>query len=227
MRYGGADTDSTVPVVADAWVHAMVVRPFGATGPGGGSILYIDGVAVAADAGGYDGADEASLVVGANTSAVFEEVGTMEFFQGVVDDLAMFVLGSNASADFGTFQLGEDNEFVAGTLTGVAGDVNQDGVLDDGDVDALITGWRSENLVNGVRVGDINTLGAGDLNFDGTTNLADVHALHTALLSATGAGFDFARLNGLGVPEPSSLALAALFVGGAMGWSAKRRRASI
>ena len=124
----------------------------------------------------------------------------------------------------GTFNLGEDNDYVASILTGVDGDVNQDGVLNNGDVDALIAGWRSENVVNGVRAGDINTLGKGDLNFDGVTNLADVFELHTALVAATGAGFDFSLLNGLAVPEPSSLALFGTMAAAFAGWSVKKRR---
>jgi hypothetical protein len=87
------------------------------------------------------------------------------------------------------------------------------------DVNALITGWQKEKTVNGVRVGDINTIRDGDLNFDGITDIADAYLLHQGLLAATGAGLDFSLLP---TPEPSGLALAALALAG--GAAARRRR---
>ena len=208
LRYAGDDFDSNIPVTFDQWHHVMVVRPFG---PGNGARMYVDGVAVAAAPGGYDGGNVEDLVIGSNTSLDVDgnfAGGTAEFFNGVVDDLTMFVLGDNSDSDlnppgqnYGSFVVETDNQFIAGSLTGVAGDVNQDGVLDSGDVDDFVAGWNSRNLVNDIQLGDLTTLASGDLNFDGLTDLQDAVILDNALL-AQGAGLNLALL-----PEPATLTL--------------------
>ncbi|MCA9185723.1 MAG: hypothetical protein KDA99_08890, partial [Planctomycetales bacterium] len=48
------------------------------------------------------------------------------------------------------------------------------------DVSAFVAGWRHENLVNGVRAGDLSTRSLGDLNMDGITNLQDWTILNVA-----------------------------------------------
>jgi hypothetical protein len=101
-------------------------------------------------------------------------------FSGTLDDLTMFVAGKTVDGvDYGTFNFGTDNGYATqsialGGLTGKAGDVNQDNALTPTDVTAFVAGWaQPPNLVNGVQVGDIDTILNGDLNFDGATNLVD------------------------------------------------------
>jgi hypothetical protein len=216
MRYNEGTTNSGVEVEYDQWAHVMVVRPFGTTAPNGGSILYLNGVAIAAAAGDYGAAPSATetdLRVGGSLGAA-----PTQFFKGTVDNLEMFVLGRTASGlDRGTFNFPTDNDFAASVLTGVAGDVNQDGALNAADVTAFVAGWKSENRVNNVRVGDINTIRDGDLNFDGITNLRDVAILRSAQAAA---GLPALDLNSLGVPEPSTLAVTVSLVALAL----RRRR---
>jgi len=216
MRYANQDFDSTLAVVPGTWYHVMVVRPAGSAGD---ARMYVDGVAVAAAPGGYDGADTADLVVGSNTAGDDGGVsggegftgGTEEFFSGIVDDMTMFVIGDNSSdvgpppgQDYGEFNFASDNGFAAFTLSGVAGDVDNNGVLEAADRDAFITGWMRENLVNNVRVGDLNTLGNGDLNFDGITDISDLALMQAALPIAGLDAITAAELNGTAVPEPSA-----------------------
>ena len=84
-------------------------------------------------------------------------------------------------------------------LTGVVGDVNQDGVLDMADIDSLVVGWRSET--SGLTDRD-KTL-RGDLNLDGITSLPDAFILHEAL-ALQGLSLPFALLDGTSVPEPAA-----------------------
>lgn len=207
MRFAGADSDSTFPVAFDQWTHVMVAKPNGSR-----SFMYINGVAVGVLGRTYD--DSSSLlVVGSNSG---ETPGSSNYFDGVLDDMTMFVMGtSDMGTPYGGFNLGNDNDFVAQQLTGVAGDVNLDGVLNSQDVDDLVAGWENVNTVNEVvvgpvAVGDLNSYAKGDLNFDGRTNLRDVFLLHDALANANLGGFNFSLLNGVPVPEPHSMTLFAL-----------------
>jgi len=210
MRYADTDFDSTQAVVASTWYHVMVVRPNGAND---GARMYVDGVAVATAAGGYDGADTADLVVGANTAgddggdggAGFSG-GTEEFFGGIIDDLTMFVVGestefagppSAAGVDFGEFDFATDNAFAAFTLSGVPGDVDNDGDLDQLDKNDFIAGWMRDNLVNDIRVPDLKSYAAGDLDFDGITDIIDLVLIQAALPLAGLRTIAAAELNGI------------------------------
>ena len=107
--------------------------------------------------------------------------------------------------DYGDFDFATDNAFAASTitgLTGVAGDVDQNGTFEEADKTAFIAGWKSENVVNGVTVGDLNTIGDGDLNLDGITNIRDL-AIIQALLPAAGISL-ITGTDLTGVPEPST-----------------------
>lgn len=92
---------------------------------------------------------------------------------------------------------------------GIAGDINQDGVLSYGtgdpatdDVAAFVAGWRSTNTTPGLLAYQL-----GDLNFDGKTDLHDAFLLRSALKDQ-GATLDLATLLGpQAVPEPASLVL--------------------
>jgi hypothetical protein len=219
MRYNGADVNSNRAVAFNQWSHLMVVRPFGTAQPNGGSILYLNGEAIAAATGGYAVAPNPNqfLVVGAEPADA-NGVVDAEFFRGVVDDMNMIVMGTvntgpNPARGTYSFNLGDDSTYATlpvaiSGLSGVNGDVNQDGLVNSVDVNDLVAGWFKEKRVNNVRVGDKLTIRQGDLNFDGITNLADVFQLHNALLAGTGSGFDFSLLPGANVPEPGTITLA-------------------
>ena len=209
LQYAGSEVDSGDAVAFDDWSHVMVVRPFG---PSGGSQLYVDGVIVAAAAGGYTGADNTPLVVGANTDEI--SPGTTDFYNGAIDDLELFILGDNSSdagppqgQDYGTFNP-TDNDFIADALAGKPqGDITLDGVVNGADEAAFITNWLSKNEVNGLLVGgDLNSYQRGDLDLDGDVDIQDAFLLHEGIQLAGGAGLDFGRL-GASVPEPSTLLL--------------------
>ena len=78
-----------------------------------------------------------------------------------------------------------------------------DGDTDSADEALFIAAWRSETVVNDVRVGDWNSRQSGDFNYDGITDLADAFMIHDAL--APLGGLNFAALGA--VPEPTSAAL--------------------
>lgn len=220
MRYAGADYDSTLQATAGTWYHVMVARPIGAAG---GSRLYVNGVAVAAAAGGY--ADDSSdLAVGSNTGGEAGNFtgGTAEFFSGIIDDLEMFVVGSNTAANYGTFNFFTDNKFADFTLTSVVGDIaGNDGVINQSDKNAFIAGWLDRRVVNNVQVGDLTSYAQGDLNFDGITDIADLARFQQALTGAGVAAITPAELAAGGVPEPASAGLLAVAL---VGFRMMRRR---
>ena len=154
MRYNGAIVNSNRAAAFNQWSHIMVARPFGATAPNGGSMLYLNGEAIAAAAGGYNTAPTPNdfLVIGAEPADATPVVDA-EFFRGVLDDMNMFVLGTIATAPPtpGTynFEFGKDNAFAAmpvatSGLSGITGDVNQDGLVNQTDINDLVTGWNKE-----------------------------------------------------------------------------------
>ena len=209
MRYAGLDYESTQAVTPNTWYHVEVVRPAGAAN---GARMYVNGVVVAAAPGGYND-DWADLVVGANTAGDDQPSpgftgGTEEFFSGIIDDLKMFVIGTSTSAtpvDYGTFNVLVDNDFIASPVSGikgVAGDVNNDGLLTQADKDAFIAGWMDRRIVNGFQVGDMLSRSQGDLNLDGITDIHDLAVFQSALSGAGLGTISAADLRG--VPEPST-----------------------
>jgi hypothetical protein len=212
MRYAGNDYESTLAVTPNTWYHVEVVRPAGAAN---GSRMFINGVAVAAAPGGYND-DWADLTVGTNTAGDDQSSpgftgGTAEFFSGIVDELKMFVIGTSTSTTptaYGGFSLATDNDFVASPITGiksVAGDVTNDGMLNQADKDAFIAGWMDRRIIGGIQVGDLVSRGQGDLNLDGITNIQDLLVFQNALSGAGMATITAADLQG--VPEPSTMLL--------------------
>jgi hypothetical protein len=205
MRYVNVDYESSVSVVPNTWYHIEVVRPLD---PESGSRMYINGNAVAVAMPPYDYHSDTTtpLSIGANTA------GTGEFFSGIVDDFRESIFGSSGSTNFGTFNYLTDNAFVASPITGlknIAGDVNNDGTLTQADKDAFIAGWLHKHVVNGLQIGDMSTRAQGDLNLDGITDIQDLVLMQHAL---TGSGLGTITSSQLSaVPEPSTLALLALF----------------
>jgi hypothetical protein len=223
MRYANVDYESSVSVVPNSWYHIEVVRPAGAAN---GSRMYINGVAVAIAAGGYND-DWADVVVGSNTAGddggtTHPNIptpqgftgGTQEFYSGIIDDLQMFVVGTSTSTtpvNYGTFNFATDNAFAASPISGlknVAGDVTNNGVFDVNDKNAFIAGWLQKHVVNGVQIGDIASHAQGDLNLDGITNIQDLLLMQNALTGAGLGTITAAQLSG--VPEPATAVLVVL-----------------
>ncbi len=217
MVYAGSEFDSGVAAVGGQWRHLMVVRP---DGPAGGARMYIDGLAVAAASGGYDGDDTADLVLGADTGGTADSFtgGLSGFYSGLLDSVELFVIGNvrgpnpangNAVEQFtATFDFATDNDFAAFRLSAVEGDLDQNGVVNAADRAAFIGGWRSEKRLDGVLVGDLSTISRGDLNFDGVTDIEDLARFQSALVAGGLSRITTAEI--LAVPEPTSLAVAAL-----------------
>jgi hypothetical protein len=139
----------------------------------------------------------------------------MEFYTGIIDDLKMFVIGTSTSTtpvNYGGFNLAVDNQFIASTMSGikgVAGDVTNDGALNQADKDAFIAGWMDRRLVNGFQLGDLVSRGQGDLNLDGITDIQDLLVFQNALAGAGVGAITAADLQGA-VPEPSMALLIAI-----------------
>ena len=233
----GTEFDTGVPVVFDDWTHVTVHREFGQ-----GTIFYLDGVGITRTGSFYDALDTANLVIGSNTDG--DEVafsgGTGEFFHGVLDQVELYTFGlsdegplGEAAEDHGPFVFSSDNgfariPFAEGGLSGVNGDVNNDGLLDSSDVDAFIDGWLTTNSLPfeegfggnpSSPLVDINSILSGDLNFDGATDISDAFLLHQALIASGSTGLDFSLLVA-NVPEPST---SLLVIGFASLLAARRR----
>jgi hypothetical protein len=211
MRYINTDYDTGVAVLPNTWYHLMVVRPFG---PGLGSIMYINGEAVARASGTYRGEDNPAneettpLVVGANTSNVAFQVGTINRFQGLVDDLEMFVMGLNgppAPDEFGEFIFERDNKYAAFFKPANAADLTGDNVVNMADVNVFVSNWLYQKVVGGAVLGDLTTRAKGDFNFDGAVNLSDWEILNELAPPGVGSAA-WAMIHG--VPEPSGMFIA-------------------
>lgn len=213
MRYNGEDfagVGEAATAVADEWAHIMVVRPDGATS---GSRFYVNGVVVAAAPGDYlrdippgggndDVPDTAPLVVGGGTEpeSGFSQ-GFINNYDGIVDDLELFVTGINSSGDFGIFDLATDNDYVvAFGPTNPLDLAGEDGEITLADAEAFATNWLYEKTVNGLRVGDLETVVRGDFNYDGIVDLRDWEKLNAA--SPAMAAAAMSRIQA--VPEPAT-----------------------
>ncbi|QDU88540.1 hypothetical protein Pla175_19180 [Pirellulimonas nuda] len=155
MQYAGVPHDTGAPVAFNVWSHLMLVRRTTEAGPA--SLLYLDGQVVSAVTGGYSGADDAPLVIGASTG---DTPGTADFYNGVLDDLEMFVMGVTKLppyTNWGAFSPAIDNNYIASALsTMTPGDLTGDGqVTGNGagspltdDVAAFLQNWDATYAVN-------------------------------------------------------------------------------
>lgn len=222
MTYSGVTLDSGVPATPNVWRHIEMVSAPEAFGH---ARLYIDGVVRAIrNVDSYPGSVN-DLVVGSNTGGDRDAFtgGTSEFFSGVIDDLKMFVFGTSdapGSVNYGTFSLDPDNDFAAFKLTGIPGDINGSGGFTSADVTAFLAGWRFDNRLNGVRIGDLNSFGKGDLNLDGITDIKDLAIIQNLLPAA---GLPLIDASQLGIPEPASVGLF-LLAGAVVAHAARRSR---
>ena len=215
---GGLEVVSSSAVPLNQWSHVMHYTN------GNASALYVNGIAVTAKVGGYydNGATvaEKSIVLGADITSDGDTVTASNYFKGQMDDFQVLVAGNNstqtAGANYGAFNLGVDNQFVAQQGLTI-GDVTGDGLITgngtggaNDDVKKFIENFRYTQRINGVVVGDLNTRTQhADLNFDGVTDLRDWYILANAHVDA--GSLDIASLLAShSVPEPSALALASI-----------------
>lgn len=238
MRYAGFDYPSNISATANNWYHLSVVRAFGS---GNGSVLYVNGVAVAAATGTYKiervvndsegqpvnlaDLDTSPLVVGANTGAL---PGSNNFFSGIVDDLEMFVMGINHTRDFGEYVFQNDNDYAARFKPTNPVDLTGDGIITLADAQLFASNWLFKEELKwttnlgeprSLVVGDLFSRSKGDFNFDGRVDLADWGMLNSA---SPGVGAIAMQLIQAGtVPEPGAIFLAAFAGTAAM---ARRRR---
>jgi hypothetical protein len=214
----GLEVVSSSTASLNQWSHVMHFAN------GTISALYVNGIAVAAKNGGYFGnggtASDQAFVLGADIGGDAPTLTTSNYFKGQIDDFQVLVSGNNsaqtAGSDYGAFNLGVDNQFVAmQSLT--VGDVTGDGLITgngaggaNDDVKKFIDNFRYQNRVNGVVVGDLNTRTQhADLNFDGVTDLRDWYILSNAHVDASSLDIT-SLLTSHATPEPDALAMASL-----------------
>ena len=219
LQSNGTEFDTGAPVVFDNWSHVSVVREFGV-----GTVMLVNGLGIGRTGSTYDTGDTSDLVIGANTGG--DELtfsgGTQDFFNGTLDQLEVFTWGETSNdpaIDYGDYNFGRDNGYArtVGGITGVAGDINSDGVLNQSDVDDFVAGWRFESSLgflddndSAAGFADLTTFANGDLDFDGDVDLSDAFAMHSALIAAgSPASLNFEAL-AAAVPEPSSAILLGL-----------------
>jgi hypothetical protein len=203
----GEITVSETEVTFGQWYHVMHTSGIG----GNDGILYVNGIAVAAEGQNAttnpgDATWNYNFVMGSGVDK------TSNRFAGQIDDFVVGLSGNNSTVagppmgmNWGTFNLAEDNDYIADFMDGKpAGDVNLDGVLNQLDIDVFVENWLTEKTVNGVDVGDLETRMNGDLDFNGAINLNDAFILRSAIVPGSGVVFEFGNL----VPEPTSVALA-------------------
>lgn len=110
-------------------------------------------------------------------------------------------------------------------LSGVEGDLNQDGMFDVADLLQFVDHWRSHT--GGLPIPE--KLWRGDLNLDGVTDLRDAALLRTIQLNSPLAsqfdlGAALAAAGAPAVPEPATIALS---LWGLVAYSARRWRGKI
>ncbi len=211
------------------------------------SVVYVNGIAVSANndtmdftrtyqtgppvvvTGNPQPNYDHRLVVGGSELANPDSGGSTlygNFFNGVVDDLEMYVYGDNTAQggeNWGSFNLFEDNAWIKNQIDTnpllqgnlKPGDINRDGEIDQADIDAFVSGWLSRKEFQGAHsrltAGDWETWTWGDMDHDGIVYLKDLSLMHKALVGAGLGGFDVSLLAGGGaqVPEPATLSLLA------------------
>jgi hypothetical protein len=190
------DTKSARPVSFGNWQHVALLRT------GGAATLYING-AVAVAAQNFFGAFPLQTDLGSG-------IGGAEPFHGVIDNFAISGIGGlgfNVAADIDYF-----TDVGLPPPTGVAGDVNQDGMVTQADYNV----WSMNvGFNNTFGVGDLTTLIKGDLDGNGKIDYFDYRII---VREAAAAGVT------LSIPEPAS---GAMLIAVAVAGLALRRRGSI
>jgi hypothetical protein len=199
----GRGYNSNVTVNYGQWSH-IHQHSYGNTR----GVLYVNGVAVATSLPGeiYQTAVtpglDLDLVVGGDLNTLNQNLYT-----GLMDDIEIYVSGTGSAGNFGTFNLAEDNAYIA-ALGLTQGDLTGDGIVNDADVSVFISNWRAEKLLSGRRTGDLTTRMLGDFDFDGFVGLSDWYILATEHVN--GASLNLAELlagQSVNVPEPATVGL--------------------
>lgn len=192
------NTKTTTKVKFGEWQHVAILRT------GGAATLYING-AVAVAAQNFFGAFPSEVTLGAG-------IGGIEPFAGVVDNFAVSGIGGlgfSVAADIDYFK-----DLGLPVPSGIAGDVNQDGKVDQADYNI----WSANvGFNNTFGVGDLTTLVKGDLDGNGKIDFFDFRIIAG---QASAAGVTLA----VGVPEPAS---GALLVAACAAGIAIRRRVGV
>ncbi len=212
------------PAGLNQWTHFAQIRP---NGNNGGSIGYVNGRALVSQTGVYGQGSLVNLAIGANVEGPANSETYDNFFQGLISDVEMFVFGGI----FGEYDYTTDNGYFTdvflpsqsgysyfdGSDPGnhndnqwLKGDIDFDGVLGVGDIQAFISGWKSANDLPGAGpdFGDYVTLGLGDLDLDGDTDLDDWFVLRNTGIAAGVAAFSAVSPFQVQVPEPGAACMA-------------------
>jgi hypothetical protein len=192
------DTKTTRTVAFGSWTHVALLRT------GGAATLYINGT-VAVSATNFFGAFPLQTDLGSGLAGG-------EPFNGVIDNFS-----TTGTAGLGIVLATDVDYFSDVGLpvpSGVAGDVNQDGLVNQTDYNI----WSANaGFNNTFGVGDLTTLVKGDLDNNGKIDFYDFRIIAR---QAAGAGVTLV----LGVPEPASVALLAMACAAGIAF---RRRARV
>ncbi|MFO0912099.1 MAG: LamG-like jellyroll fold domain-containing protein [Pirellulales bacterium] len=173
---GSAETKTTkIPVAFDEWTHIAILRT------GNDGRIYIGGGLSEVSAGFWNGPGTQTL--GGNLTGA-------QNFQGIIDDFNI------AGFPDAKFDPATDLDIFKGLLTGVNGDIVQDGVLDVKDYQE----WsKNAGYDNKLGAGDPFTLLKGDIDRNGRVNYFDLDLL---IQYAQAAGTPLPEL----LPEPAGAA---------------------
>lgn len=178
----GVEIASNATVTLNAWTHVAVLRG------GNTSLMYVNG-SIAATQNGFWGGDGPEVRLGSDLLA--EGL----FFQGIIDN---FNIGT---ASDGVFSPGVDLDYFtdqAIDFSGVLGDVNQDGLVNNIDYEIWSTNFGFNNSMG---FGDPNTLLMGDVDNSGDIDLYDFRIIQQQALAA-GTPLTF-----ITIPEPGTVLL--------------------
>ncbi len=169
---------SEAPVAFDEWVHLAVLRG------GNGGTLYLNGSVAVVNDGFWNAPGDFYLGSG---------VGEENYFNGAIDDFVISGFGD------GTFDPIADIFFLDPTdVSGVFGDVDQDGIVDQIDYDQ----WSANvGFDNGQGVGDFTTLVRGDVDQNGRINFFDFEIIRNEAMAVG---------NVIAIPEPNAQLLMVL-----------------
>ncbi len=177
-------TLTEVPVKYDQWSQIVMRRH------GNGAIFYIDGK-VAGESSGFWG--------GVGTLTVGAGLGGADPYHGVLDD---FNISAYRGPGFGFVEAEDIDFFTALKLSGVLGDVDQDGKVGQADYGI----WsKNSGFDNQFGFGDPTTLMLGDVDQNGRINYFDFQVI-AEQAAKSGAAL-------VVVPEPSSACLLVLSSG--------------